>query len=59
MRELVFTRRLVIELSEQIQFKLNGVSNVSTYWEDNIGDQNMANDKGPIMSSLTNHIGIK
>ena len=59
MRELVFTRRLVIELSAQMHFDLKGVSNVATAWEDNIGAQNLATGKGPLMSSRTKHIGIK
>ena len=59
MVELVFTRRLVVQLSEHMNFNLYGVSNVSTAWEDNIGAQHLVNGKGLIMSSQTKHIGIK
>ena len=38
---------------------LKSVSQVSKAWEDNVGTQNLANSKGPLMTSRTKHIGIK
>ena len=38
---------------------LKSVSNVSKVWKYNIGTQNLANSKGPLMMSRTKHIGIK
>ena len=38
---------------------LETVSRVSKAWEDNVGTQNLANSKGPLMTSRTKHIGIK
>ena len=35
------------------------VSKVSKFWEDNVGTQNLANSKGPLMTSRTKHVGIK
>ena len=34
-------------------------STVSKAWEDNVGTQNLANSKGPLMTSRTKHTGIK
>ena len=59
MRELVSARRLVIELGDRMDFDLKNVSQVSKAWEDNVGTQNLANSKGPLMTSRTKHIGIK
>ena len=59
MRELVATRRLVLELCSRIHFNINDASTVSCAWEDNMGTQNLANSKGSIMSPLTKHIGVK
>ena len=53
------TKRLVLELGERINYDLKSVSNVSKVWEDNVGTQNLANRKGPLMTSRTKHIGIK
>ena len=55
----MFTRQLILELSKRMTFGLNGVSNMSMVWEDNIGAQKLANGKGPIMLSRTKHVGIK
>ena len=59
MRELVSARRLVLELGERMNMDLKTVSKVSKAWEDNVGTQNLANSKGPLMTSRTKHIGIK
>ena len=59
MRELVSARRLVLELGESMDMDLKSVSQVSKVWEDNVGTQNLANSKGPLMTSRTKHIGIK
>ena len=59
MRDLVSARRLMAELGERMSYKLNKVSHVSKVWEDNTGTQNLANSKGPLMTSRTKHIGIK
>ena len=59
MRELVSARRLVLELGERMNMDLKSVSQVSKAWEDNVGTQNLANSKGPLMTSRTKHIGIK
>ena len=59
MRELVSARNLVLELKQRTGLDLKGVGLVSKAWEDNIGTQNLANSKGPLMSSRTKHIGIK
>ena len=42
-----------------MKYKINKVSHVSKVWEDNTGAQNLANSKGPLMTSRTKHIGIK
>ena len=59
MRELVSARSLVLELGERMNMNLKSVSQVSKAWEDNVGTQNLANSKGPLMTSRTKHIGIK
>ena len=59
MRELVSARRLVLELGERMNMDLKSVSQVSKAWEDNVGTQNLANSKGPLMTPRTKHIGIK
>ena len=59
MRKLVFTRSLVIELSKRMNLDLEGVATVSKAWEETIDTQNLANSKGPLMTSWTKHIGIK
>ena len=59
MRELVSARRLVLELGERMNMDHKSVSQVSKAWEDNVGTQNLANNKGPLMTSRTKHIGIK
>ena len=59
MRDLVSTRRLLAELGEHMSYKLENVSHVSKVWEDNTGIQNLANSKGPLMTSRTKHIAIK
>ena len=59
MRELVSARRLVLELCERMNMDLKSVSQVSKAWEDNVGTQNSANSKGPLMTAKTKHIGIK
>jgi len=42
-----------------MNLELKGASTVSKAWEDNVGTQNLANSKGPLMTSRTKHIGIK
>ena len=59
MRELVSAKRLVLELEERMNYDLKSVSNVSKVWEDNVGAQNLANSKGPLMTPRKKHIGIK
>ena len=59
MRELVSARSMVLELAMKMNLDLKGVSTVSKAWEDNVGTQNLANSKGPLMTSRTKHIGIK
>ena len=59
MRDLVSARRLIAELGKRMNYKLAKVSHVSKVWEDNTGTQNLANSKGPLMTSRTKHIGIK
>ena len=59
MRELVVARALLLELNQKLNLDLDGVSQVSKAWEDNIGTQHLANSKGNLMTSRTKHIGIK
>ena len=60
MTELVAAKGLLQELSQRMNFILDGMeSNVTYTWEDNIGTQNLTNSKGPLMSPLTKHIGVK
>ena len=59
MRELVAARGLMFEMSKQMKFRHIKLSNVSKALEDNTGAQNLANSKGPLMTSRTKHIGIK
>lgn len=59
MRELVSARSLTLELSLKMNLDFSGTSTVSKAWEDNIGTQNLANSKGPLMTARTKHIGIK
>ena len=49
MRDLVSTRRLMAELGEQMNYKLDKVSHATKVWEDNTGSQNLASSKGPLM----------
>ena len=59
MHELISAKSLVLELGEQMNYDLKSASSVSKVWEDNVGTQNLANSKGPLMTSRTKHIGIK
>ena len=59
MRDLVSARHLMAELGQQMDYKLAKVSHVPKVWEDNTGTQNLANSKGPLMTSRTKHIEIK
>ena len=59
MRELVSARSMVLELAAKMDMDLKGASTVSKAWEDNVGTQNLANSKGPLMTARTKHIGIK
>ena len=59
MREVVSARSMVLELGIKINLDLKGSSTVSKAWEDNVGTQNLANSKGPLMTTRTKHIGIK
>ena len=38
---------------------MQGISFVCKAWEDNTCTENLANSKGPLMTSRTKHIGIK
>ena len=58
MRKLVSARILVLELSNT-KLYLNGVGIVYKAWEENIGTQNLANNKGPLLSARTKFIFIK
>ena len=49
----------MLELGERMNMDLKKVSKVSKFWKDNVGTQNLANSKGPLMSSRTKHVGIK
>ena len=42
-----------------MKLDLDGVATVSKAWEDNIGTQNLANSKGPLMISRYKYICIK
>ena len=59
MRELAAARGLTFELSKQMKFHHIKLSNVSKVWEGNTGAKNLSNSKGSLMTSRTNHIGIK
>jgi hypothetical protein len=59
MRELLSAKSLVLELGERMNMELKIMPKVSKAWEDNVGTQNLANSKGPLMTSRTKHIGIK
>ena len=59
MRELVSTRNLILELSERMNLDLKGAFVISKSWEENIGTQNLANSKGYLMTTHTQHIDIK
>jgi hypothetical protein len=59
MRDLVSARRLMAELGERMNYKMDDISHISKVWEDNTGAQNLANSKGPLMTSRIKHIGIK
>ena len=58
MIELVTARILMLELRERINTKLKGILHESKVWEDSTGAQNLGNNKGPLMKSRTNYIGI-
>ena len=47
------------ELEKWMNYKLDKVSHVPKVWEDNTGNQNLANSMGPLMTSRTKNIGIK
>ena len=53
MRELVAARGLLVELTQQMDFKIANMSYVCKAWEDNTGTQNLANSKGPLMTTRT------
>ena len=59
MRELVSARSLILELSERMSLDLKEASVISKSWEDNIGNQNLAKNKGSLMTAYTKHIRIK
>ena len=59
MRDLVSARRLLAELGERMNYKVINTSHISKVWEDNTGTQNLANSKGPLMTSRIKHIAIK
>ena len=58
-QDLVSARRLMAELVKRMNYKLNKISHVSKMWEDNTGTHNLANSKGPLITSRTKHIGIQ
>ena len=49
MRELVSARNLVLELKQKTGLDFKRVGLVSKAWNDNVGIQNLANNKGPLM----------
>ena len=49
----------MLELNKQMNFRLDGVYLVSKVWEDNVGAEDLANGKCPMMSPRTRHIEIK
>ena len=53
-RELVSTRRLVLELGQRMNMNLKSASQVSKAWEDNAGTKNLANSKCSLMTSRGN-----
>ena len=42
-----------------MNYKVMNKSHISKVWKDNTGTQNLANSKGPLMTSRTKHITIK
>ena len=60
MRELVAGRQLQTEITIMMNMlDIHSVSFVCKTWEDNMETENLANRKGPLMTSRTKHIGIK
>ena len=60
MRELVAGRQLRTEITIMMNMlDIHSVSFVCKTWEDNTETENLANRKGPLMTSRTKHIGIK
>ena len=49
----------MLELGELMNMNLKSVSQISKAWEDNVGTQNLANSKGPLMTVKKKCIGIK
>ena len=45
MRYLVSARRLMAELGEQVNYKMDKISHISKVWEDNTGTPNLAKNK--------------
>ena len=60
MCKLVSGRRLLIEFTSRIDIlHIQEVYVVCKAWEENTGTENLANSKGPLMTSRTKHIRIK
>ena len=58
MKELIFAQILALELGKKMKYKLKNTFQVYKVREDNIGAQNLANNKGQSMSSRTKYICI-
>ena len=46
MKDLISARRLMAELGERMNYKMDKVSHVSKVWEDNTGTQNVQTGRG-------------
>ena len=59
MRDLISARRMMAELGERMNYKIDKAFHISKVWKDNTSTQNLANSKGSLMTSCTKHIGIR
>ena len=57
--ELVYARRFMFKSGKKMKYDLQSMTHVSKVWEDNTCIHNLANSKGPLMSSQAKHICIK
>ena len=49
----------MLELGERMNMNLKSVSQVSKVWEDNIGTENLAKSKEPLMTARKKNLVIK